>query len=117
MHRADKFFIKLPSVVLIFLLILLTQFLVPLLMQRASAATLTNTFVRFDRMQTSTATTGTVCAKPVTTATEAGVKVTFPTGYTVSTTTGNWTVSTATTTGWPSGASAWPSIGAPTGSG
>jgi hypothetical protein len=88
-----------------------------MLVRHSSAATLTETFLRTDRMDASTATTGTVCAKPTSTATEAGVKVTFPTGYTVSTTTGNWTVSTATTTGWPSGASAWPSIGSPTGSG
>jgi len=67
--------------------------------------------VRFDRLQTSTATTGTVCAN-VTAAngTEASLNVTFPTGYTVSTTTTNWTVST-TNLAWPTGGSAWPGIG------
>jgi hypothetical protein len=64
-------------------------------------------------MKVSTATTGTVCAEPTTAATEASVQVTFPTGYTVSTTTGNWTVST-TNLAWPSGASAWPGIGTAT---
>jgi hypothetical protein len=99
------------------LFILMAQAFVPLLVRHSSAATMTQTLVRFDRMATSTATTGTVCAKPASTATEAGVKVTFPTGYTVSTTVGDWTVSTATTTGWPAGANAWVSIAAPTGSG
>ena len=74
----------------------------------AHAATLTQTLVRFDRMKISTGTTGTVCAKPATVAVEASVQVVFPTGYTLGTA-GNFTVTT-TTTGWPSGASAWPGI-------
>lgn len=82
-------------------------------MPKASAATLSRAFVRFDRMKVSTATTGTVCAQAATVATEASVLVSFPTGYTVSTTTGNWTVST-TSLAWPSGASAWPGIGTAT---
>jgi hypothetical protein len=79
----------------------------------ASAASLTNTFVRFDRMKTSTATTGTVCAKATTVATEASVQVSFPTGYTVSTTVGNWVVNT-TNLAWPTGGTAWPGIGTAT---
>lgn len=76
----------------------------------ASAATLAQVNVRFDRMKVGTATTGTVCAKPATVAsTEATVKVTFPTGYTVSTTTSNWTVNT-TDLAWPAGAAAWPGV-------
>jgi hypothetical protein len=106
---------RLSAGLLVFLL--LAQVFVPVLVRHSSAAAMTQTLVRFDRMATSTFTSGTVCAKPASTATEAGVKVTFPTGYTVSTTVGDWTVSTATTTGWPSGASAWTSIGSPTGSG
>ncbi len=82
-------------------------------LNHASAASLTQTFVRFDRMKISTATTGTVCAKAATTATEASVQVTFPTGYTVSTTLANWTVNT-TNLAWPAGASAWPGIGTAT---
>jgi hypothetical protein len=74
----------------------------------ASAGTLTQVLVRFDRMKVSTATTGTVCAKPATVGTETSVKVTFPAGYTVSTTTGNWTTST---TNLPLSATAWPGIG------
>lgn len=79
----------------------------------SSAAELTRTMVRFDRMKTSTATTGTVCAQPTTVATEASVQVTFPTGYTVSTTLGNWTVNT-TNLAWPTGGAAWPGIGTAT---
>src|SRR5437868_5576048 len=87
------------------LFVLLAQAFVPLLVRSASAGTLTTTFVRFDRMATSTQTTGTVCAKPTTVATEADVQVVFPTGYTLGTA-GNFTVST-TNLSWPSGGTAW----------
>jgi hypothetical protein len=79
----------------------------------ANAGTLTSTFVRLDRVKASTATTGLVCATTPSAdnGTEADVQVTFPTGFTVSTTTGNWTVAT---TNLPSGATAWPGIGTAT---
>jgi hypothetical protein len=64
--------------------------------------------VRFDRMQTSAATTGTVCAKPSTVATEADVQVVFPTGYTLGLA-ATFTVNT-TNLAWPTGGTAWPSI-------
>ncbi|HSX05823.1 MAG TPA: hypothetical protein VLF69_05110 [Candidatus Saccharimonadales bacterium] len=79
--------------------------------QHAHAATMGEVFVRFDRMATSTATTGTVCAKPATSSTDVKTwTVTFPTGYTVSGTAGNWQTSNISTTNlaWPSGAVAWP---------
>lgn len=76
--------------------------------QLAGAAALSKVFVRFDRMKVSTATTGTVCAQPATTATEADVQVTFPTGYTLGTA-ANFTVNT-TASAWPTGGTAWPSI-------
>jgi hypothetical protein len=77
----------------------------------ASAASLTQTLVRFDRMKISTATTGTVCAKPATVGTEATVAVTFPTGYTLGTA-ANFTVDTTTNTAsWPTGGTAWLGIG------
>lgn len=89
----------------------------------AVANIMTYTLVRTDRMKLNTATTGTVCAKPTTTATETSVKVTFPTSYTVSGTVGNWSVGT-TSTGWPKDpadntttATAWPGIAQPTGAG
>lgn len=79
----------------------------------SSAAELTRTMVRFDRMKTSTATTGTVCAQPTTVAVEGKALVTFPAGYTVSPTAGNWTTNT-TNLAWPSGAVAWVGIGTAT---
>jgi hypothetical protein len=69
------------------------------------AATMSQVFVRFDRMATSAATTGTVCAMPTTAGTEAHVDVTFPTGYTLGAA-GTFTVNT-TNLAWPSGATAW----------
>jgi hypothetical protein len=76
---------------------------------RAHAAALTQVMVRFDHMKQSTATNGMVCAKPASTATEAKVKVTFPTNFTVAAAS-NWTIDVGTTSTWPAGASAWPSI-------
>jgi hypothetical protein len=105
------------------LFVLLSQAVIPVLVRHSMAATMTYTFVRFDRMATSQPTTGTVCAKPASTATEAGVTVAFPTGYTVSSTVSNWAVGTSNLN-WPKDpadgtttATAWPSISAPTGSG
>jgi hypothetical protein len=74
----------------------------------ATAGSLTQTVVRFDRLQTSTNTTGTVCAKPSTAATEASVQVVFPTGYTLGAA-GTFTVNT-TNLAWPTGGTAWPGI-------
>jgi hypothetical protein len=82
-------------------------------MQTSQAAAFSRTFVRFDRMKISTATTGTVCAMPATVGTEIDVQVTFPTGYTVSTTVGNWTVNT-TNLAWPTGGTAWLGVGTAT---
>jgi hypothetical protein len=89
-------------------LMVLPTFLALFTVQPAQAADLGGTLVRFDRMQISTATTGTVCARPTSTATEADVQVVFPTGYTLGTA-ANFTVNT-TNTAWPSGGTAWPSI-------
>lgn len=75
---------------------------------RADAAPLSRTSVRFDRMKTSTATTGTVCAMPATIATEASVQVVFPTGYTLGLA-ATFTVNT-TDLSWPTGGTAWPGI-------
>ena len=79
---------------------------------QANAGTLTSAFVRFDRLQASQPTTGTVCAKPGTAATEATVQVTFPTGYTLGAA-GTFTVNT-TNTGWPASAAVWSGIGTAT---
>jgi hypothetical protein len=94
--------------ILLFSILLLT-----LSLTKSEAASLSRALVRFDRMKVSTATTGTVCAQPTTVGTEVDVQVTFPAGYTVSTTTGNWTVNT-TNLAWPTGGTAWPGIGTAT---
>lgn len=75
-----------------------------------AATNLTEAMVRLDRLTTSTATSGRVCATPSATnlaSTEASVQVTFPSGFTVNGTAGNWTVNT---TGLDSGQTAWPGI-------
>jgi hypothetical protein len=95
----------------LFALLLTSQFMLPALVGHSSAATMAKTFVRFDRMSTSTATTGTVCASPGTSSTDVKTwEVTFPTGYTVSTTGSNWQTTNISTTNlsWPAGAVAWP---------
>jgi len=69
----------------------------------------TQSLVRFDRMKVNTATTGTVCFTPKSTATENSVKVTFPTGYTLGTA-ADFTVNT-TNLAWPgTSPTAWPGI-------
>jgi hypothetical protein len=82
--------------------------MVAVVARNASAASLTQTFVRFDRMKLSTQTTGTICVKPATVLVEATTLVTFPTGYTLGTA-ANFTVST-TNLAWPAGATAWPGV-------
>lgn len=99
LHRITRF-----AVLAIFLFVT-----IPLydLSMQARATAFTVAYLKLDRMKASTATGGTVCAKPATTATEADVQVTFPTGFTVNGTASNWTV---TTTNLPSGATAWAGI-------
>lgn len=80
-----------------------------LLSNTASAAQLSQSMVRFDSLKVSTQTTGTVCAKPATVATEASVQVVFPTGYTLGSA-ANFTVST-TNLAWPAGGTAWVGVG------
>lgn len=73
----------------------------------ADAANFTQSYIRLDRVASTTATGGMVCAKPATTGTEFFVDVTFPGGYTVNQTAANWTV---TTTNLPGGNTAWTGI-------
>jgi hypothetical protein len=77
----------------------------------ASAANLSTTIVKLDRLKAATATGGTICAKPTTASTEASVQVTFPAGFTLNSTAANWTT---TTTNLPSGTSAWVGVGTAT---
>jgi len=97
-----------PTRIILLTLALLVGFAPLYIIHVASAAQLTEATVRFDRMKISTATTGTVCAKPATAATEATVAVTFPTGYTLGLAT-TFTVDT-TNTAWPAGGTVWPGI-------
>lgn len=78
----------------------------PLYTQTADAANLSSVLVTLDRVKAATATGGSVCATPATTATEANVKVTFPSGFTLAAA-ASWTV---TTTNLPNGGTAWPGI-------
>lgn len=75
----------------------------------AQAAIPQQAYLRLDRLKASTTTGGTVCLKTASSdsGTEADVQVTFPSGFTVNGTAGNWTV---TTTNLPSGATAWVTI-------
>ncbi|MFI5240429.1 MAG: hypothetical protein ACHQUB_01850 [Candidatus Saccharimonadia bacterium] len=103
---------------LVLILALLAQTILPFLIGAAEATpTFAYTQVIFNRMQISTATTGTVCSKfsssPGTTATT--LSVVFPTGYTVSSTVGNWTVNTTSSPEWPTGSAAWTGVTAPSG--
>ncbi len=100
--------IKKASLYSLSALLLAATALVGLHPGEVQAASLTQTLVRFDRLQVSQGTTGTVCAKPATTATEASVQVTYPTGYTLGLA-ATFTVTT-TNTNWPTGGTAWPSI-------
>lgn len=90
---------------------MLVTVVTPLILSQVShAASLSEVAVRFDRMATSAQTTGTVCAKPSTVATEAFVQVVFPTGYTLGIAS-TFTVDTTTNTAsWPAGAQTWPGI-------
>lgn len=105
-----------PSQYVAAISVLVLSMILPILSQSiVSAADLGQVTVRFDRMKISTQTTGTVCAKPTSTATEASVQVTFPTGYTLGAF-GTFTVGT-TNLAWPTGGTAWPGITAPAGAG
>lgn len=85
----------------------LTSFAVLALSNTASAASLSQVLVRFDRMKAAATTTGTVCAKSASTG-QTNVAVTFPTGYVVGAS-ATWATST-TNLAWPASASPWPTI-------
>ena len=78
----------------------------------ASAAPLTQTVVRLNRLAYTTNTGGRVCAKPATAGTETSVAVTFPTNaatdYVVNATPANWVATGVADTSL--GATAWPNL-------
>lgn len=104
---------KMASLVRLFVMVFLGLFFfcAAASFQSIFAATFTQAYIRFDRLQSNTQTTGLICANPATAATESNVQIAFPSGTTVSSTLGNWTVSTANL---PNGASPWPGIGTAT---
>jgi hypothetical protein len=82
-----------------------------LVAHRAGAAGFDNAYIRLDRQAASTATTGLVCVNPG--STSADVKtwsITFPTGFTVTDggSGANWSTTNISTSGIPTGTSAWP---------
>jgi len=116
--------IKLPNLkdpkvslsLLLQLSILLLSVVYPLLYPQQAHATVTEGFVRFDRLATGSTISGTACLKSTLT-TQTKTEIVFPQGWTISSTVGNWT---ANTTGIvaqekdPVGggaAEAWPGIG------
>jgi hypothetical protein len=72
--------------------------------EKAEATNLTLALVRPDRLATSTATGGMVCAKSTTVDVETMVKVTFPTGFATVDTSANWVVDNA---GIPADSTFW----------
>ncbi len=80
-------------------------------------ASVTEAFVRFNRLATGSAISGTACEKTSTSGTETNVVIVFPASWTVSSTASNWTVTTTNLPTDPSGggaATAWPGIGTAT---
>lgn len=104
------------SLLLNFSLLLLVLY--PLLNPQKAHATVTEAFVRFDRLGAITSGTisGTACLKTDTSGTETNVVIVFPTGWTINGTPANWTVSTTNLPVDPQGGAvaAWPGIGTAT---
>lgn len=98
-----------------FLTLIASQLLI--FLPSASAISPNLVMVRLDHLSKSAATKGLVCLEPsVAGDTEAKVQLTFPAGFTVGSS-ASWTTSTASTSGWPTGAVAYPTISSGTVSG
>ena len=91
------------SFILLFVFLVLGQ-------TRANAAKFTSTYLRLNNDAANQSIDATVCAEPSspTAGTEAQVTITFPSGFSISSNTSNWTANTANL---PQGATAWPGIG------
>lgn len=72
-------------------------------------ANFANAYLRLDNPTANTALSGTVCAQPFTSGTEAKVVLTFPDSFSVSANASNWSTNVSDI---PSGATVWPGIGA-----
>jgi hypothetical protein len=93
--------------------ILLLSVAYPLLYPQAANATVTEGFVRFNRLATGAAISGTACLKSTLT-TQTNVVIVFPAGWTISQTAANWTTTTTNLPTDPVGggaATVWPGIG------
>jgi hypothetical protein len=108
--------LKNPKTLLSLLLqmsILLLSVAYPLMYPKTANATVTEGFVRFDRLATGAAVSGTACLKSTLT-TQTSVVIVFPVGWTISGTAGDWTVSTSSLPYDPASistqATAWPGI-------
>ncbi|HUD09650.1 MAG TPA: hypothetical protein VMR77_02530 [Patescibacteria group bacterium] len=96
--------------------ILLLSVAYPLLYPQAANATVTEGFVRFDRLATTSVVAGTACLKSSLSG-QTNVVIVFPAGWTISQTASNWTTSTTNLPTDPVGggaATAWPGIGTAT---
>lgn len=90
------------SVSMVNIIALVAVLVLPMLYfaQNANASALNIALIRTDRMQTSVATTGTVCARPTSVNTEAKVVLTFPATFALGLA-ATWTVDTSNTSSWP----------------
>lgn len=98
-------------------LLVLVLALYPFLNPTKALAVTSEGIVRFDRLATGSAISGTACLKTGTTGTESGIIIDFPVGWTISGTAANWTTATTNLPPDPDGgaaATAWPGIGTAT---
>ncbi len=100
-------------ITILFYLALLASLVYPFFMPKKAGATVTESFVRFDRLATGSAISGTACMETDTVGTETNVVIDFPVDWTISSTASNWTVTTTNLPVKPSdssAATAWPGI-------
>ena len=97
---------------LILYIVTLITILSPFFTPTKANAAVTEAFVRFNRLATGAAISGTACMKSTST-TQTNPVIVFPASWTISQTAGNWTVSTTNLPTDPVGggaATAWPNI-------
>ncbi|MGA2911615.1 MAG: hypothetical protein ABSE17_03200 [Candidatus Levyibacteriota bacterium] len=77
---------------------------------QAKASTFTDGYIRLDNQTANAPLSGTICAQPSSAGagTEAKISVAFPSDFSISANTSNWTTNVS---GLPDGATSWPSIG------
>lgn len=98
-----------PKLLLGLFLLGIISGLLALIAPKANAALFTKAYIRLDRMSDATPTTGLVCAEPGTSSSDVKTwEVTFPAGFTVSSTASNWQTSNISISDLPAGTSAWP---------